>query len=206
MPFVPVFRHIRLQYIINDLASARMLERDNILPPEWLSAVYKQQWFAMLRTEHDSDNGPQEANKEEFELNSMRCGRKLTKDGDYCWRWTGFNYGFDLLVTYTNRFIIFKRNTLSQPCGGAVSLQPRRHLAYRLRLASFDISGKVVCSRSTAYQLVTLEKDQEYVVMNLDSRLLSFPLYVCCNFLYTSPSSERSGDTPEPENSTRSVS
>lgn len=49
----------------------------------------------------------------------------------YCWRWTGFNFGFDLLVTYTNRFIVFKRNTLSQPCGGAVSLQPRRHLAYR---------------------------------------------------------------------------
>ncbi|XP_026075256.1 germ cell-less protein-like 1 [Carassius auratus] len=201
MPFVPVFRHIRLQYIINDLASARMLERDNILPPEWLSAVYKQQWFAMLRTEHDNDNRPEEANKEESELNSMRCGRKLTKDGDYCWRWTGFNYGFDLLVTYTNRFIIFKRNTLSQPCGGAVSLQPRRHLAYRLRLASFDNSGRVVCSRSTGYQLVTLEKDQEYVVMNLDSRLLSFPLYVCCNFLYTSPSSERRGDTLETENS-----
>lgn len=28
---------------------------------------------------------PQEANKEEFELNSMRCGRKLTKDGDVSW-------------------------------------------------------------------------------------------------------------------------
>ncbi|XP_051540113.1 germ cell-less protein-like 1 isoform X2 [Myxocyprinus asiaticus] len=206
IPFVPVFRHIRLQYIINDLASARMLERDNILPPEWLSTVYKKQWFAMLRTEHENDNGPQDANKEEFELNSMRCGRKLIKDGDYCWRWTGFNYGFDLLVTYTNRFIIFKRNTLSQPCGGAVSLQPRRHLAYRLRLASFDQNGKVVCSRSTGYQLVTLEKDQEYVVMNLDSRLLSFPLYVCCNFLYTSPSNERRGETPEPESSARSVS
>lgn len=112
---------------------------------------------------------PQEPNKDEFEQNSMRCGRKLSKDGDvslgslmfcffiigffclifmycvilaqrlkpilpvfqYCWRWTGFNFGFDLLVTYTNRFIVFKRNTLSQPCGGAVSLQPRRHLAYR---------------------------------------------------------------------------
>lgn len=24
---------------------------------EWLSTVYKQQWFAMLRTEHDNDNG-----------------------------------------------------------------------------------------------------------------------------------------------------
>lgn len=32
-PFSPVFRHIRLQYIINDLASARILERDNIIPP-----------------------------------------------------------------------------------------------------------------------------------------------------------------------------
>lgn len=101
---------------------------------------------------------PQELNRDEFELSSMRCGRKLSKDGDvsgpitflftcvftvdvlikfiflfsqYCWRWTGFNFGFDLLVTYTNRYIVFKRNTLSQPGGGAVSLQPRRHLAYR---------------------------------------------------------------------------
>ena len=29
-----------------------------------------------------SHHRPQEANKEEFELNSMRCGRKLSKDGD----------------------------------------------------------------------------------------------------------------------------
>lgn len=204
-PFLSVFRHIRLQYIINDLSSARILERDNILPPEWLSSTYKQQWFTMLRTEHDNDHGPQEANKDEFEVNSMRCGRKLSKDGDYCWRWTGFNFGFDLLVTYTNRFIMFKRNTLSQPCVGAVSLQPKRHLAYRLRLASFDNSGKLVCSRSTGYQLLTLEKDQEYVVMNLDSRLLFFPLYVCCNFQYTSPQSERRLESPEPESSARSV-
>ncbi|XP_029300522.1 germ cell-less protein-like 1 isoform X1 [Cottoperca gobio] len=205
-PFCSVFKYVRLQYIINDLASARILERDNIFPPDWLTSVYKNQWFAMLRTEFDNDNGPQEANKDEFELSSMRCGRKLTKDGDYCWRWTGFNFGFDLLVTYTNRFIVFKRNTLSQPCGGAVSLQPRRHLAFRLRLASFDSRGKLVCSRSTGYQLLTLEKDQEYVVMNLDSRLLTFPLYVCCNFLYTSPHLDHRSDSSEQESTARSVS
>ncbi|KAF6725935.1 Germ cell-less protein-like 1 [Oryzias melastigma] len=205
-PFRSVFKLVRLQYIINDLASARILERDNILPHEWLTAMYKNQWFAMLRTEFENDNGPQEANKDEFELNSMRCGRKLSKDGDYCWRWTGFNFGFDLLVTYTNRFIVFKRNTLSQPCGGAVSLQPRRHLAYRLRLASFDSRGKLVCSRSTGYQRLTLEKDQEYAIMNLDSRLLSFPLYVCCNFLYTSPHSDQRADPSEQESTIHSGS
>ncbi|XP_058284512.1 germ cell-less protein-like 1 isoform X2 [Hylobates moloch] len=154
---------------------------------EWLSYVYKQQWFAMLRAEQDSEVGPQEINKEELEGNSMRCGRKLAKDGEYCWRWTGFNFGFDLLVTYTNRYIIFKRNTLNQPCSGSVSLQPRRSIAFRLRLASFDSSGKLICSRTTGYQILTLEKDQEQVVMNLDSRLLIFPLYICCNFLYISP-------------------
>ncbi|KAM8794642.1 germ cell-less protein-like 1 isoform 2-T2 [Eudromia elegans] len=185
--FLPVFKHLRLQYIISDLASARIIERDCLIPPEWLSSVYKQQWFAMLRAEQDNDIGPQEINKEELEGNSMRCGRKLAKDGDYCWRWTGFNFGFDLLVTYTNRYIIFKRNTLNQPCSGSVSLQPRRNIAFRLRLASFDSSGKIICSRTTGYQILTLEKDQEQVVMNLDSRLLIFPLYICCNFLYTSP-------------------
>ncbi|KFP71284.1 Germ cell-less protein-like 1, partial [Acanthisitta chloris] len=186
-PFLPVFAHLRLQYIISDLASARIVERDALLPSEWLSSVYKQQWFAMLRAEQDNDIGPQEINKEELEGNSMRCGRKLAKDGDYCWRWTGFNFGFDLLVTYTNRYIIFKRNTLNQPCSGAVSLQPRRNIAFRLRLASFDSSGKMVCCRTTGYQILTLEKDQEQIVMNLDSRFLTFPLYICCNFLYTSP-------------------
>lgn len=123
----------------------------------------------------------------------------------YCWRWTGFNFGLDLLVTYTNRYIIFKRNTLNQPCSGSVSLQPRRSIAFRcspgslraaspagtafvkkptlapwgkllvlkfgrlkcfgccaprLRLASFDCSGKMICSRTTGYQILTLEKDQ----------------------------------------------
>ncbi|KAM6331259.1 germ cell-less protein-like 1 isoform 2-T2 [Alca torda] len=158
--FLPVFMHLRLQYIISDLASARIVERDSLIPSEWLSSVYKQQWFAMLRAEQDNDIGPQEINKEELEASTMRCGRKLAKDGDYCWRWTGFNFGFDLLVTYTNRYIIFKRNTLNQPCSGSVSLQPRRNIAFRLRLASFDSSGKIICSRTTGYRILTLEKDQ----------------------------------------------
>uniref|UniRef100_A0A8C6RM89 Germ cell-less, spermatogenesis associated 1 n=1 Tax=Nannospalax galili TaxID=1026970 RepID=A0A8C6RM89_NANGA len=198
-PFVSVFRHLRLQYIISDLASARIIEQDSLVPSEWLSSVYKQQWLAMLRAEQDSEVGPQEINKEELEGNSMRCGRKLAKDGEYCWRWTGFNFGFDLLVTYTNRYIIFKRNTLNQPYSGSVSLQPRRSIAFRLRLASFDSSGKLICNRTTGYQILILEKDQEQVVMNLDSRLLIFPLYICCNFLYISPE-KRPESNRHPEN------
>ncbi|KAM8788386.1 LOW QUALITY PROTEIN: germ cell-less protein-like 1 [Rhynchonycteris naso] len=197
-PFVSVFRHLRL-YIISDLASARIIEQDSLVPSGWLSSVNKQQWLAMLRAEQDSEVGPQEINKEELEANSMRCGRKLAKDGEYCWRWTGFNFGFDLLVTYTS-YITFKHNTLNQPCSGSVRLQPGRSIAFRLRLTSFDSSGKLICSRTTGYQILTLEKDQEQVVMNLESRLLIFPLYICCNFLYISPE-KRTENNHHTENS-----
>lgn len=56
-PFAPVFRHLRLQYIISDLASARIIEQDSLVPSEWLASVYKQQWLAMLRAEQDSEVG-----------------------------------------------------------------------------------------------------------------------------------------------------
>ncbi|XP_064328588.1 germ cell-less protein-like 1 [Phalacrocorax carbo] len=198
--FLSVFTHLRLQYIISDLASARIIERDSLMPSEWLSSVYKQQWLAVLRAEQGNDIGPQEVNKEELEGNSMRCGRKLAEGGHYCWRWTGFNFGFDLLVTYTNGYIIFKRNTLDQPCSGSVSLQPRRNIAFRLRVTSFDSSGKVTFSRTTGYQILTFQKDQEQIVMNLDRSLLTFPLYIFCNFLYTSP--EKTTDSEAlPDNS-----
>ncbi|NWR79995.1 GMCL1 protein, partial [Centropus unirufus] len=187
--FQSVFTCLRLQYIINDMASARIVESDSLIPSEWLCSVYKQQWLAMLRAEEGSDIGPQEINEEELEGNSMRCGRKLEKDGDYSWRWTGFNFGFDLLVIYTNHRIIFKRNTLDRVSSGSVSLQPRRNVAFRLRLASFDNNGKKIFRRTTGYQILSLGKDQEQIVMNLlvDSRLPTFPLYICCNFQYTSP-------------------
>lgn len=35
----------------------------------------------------------------------------------------------------------------------------------RLRLASFDSSGKLICSRATGYQILTLEKDQVRVLL-----------------------------------------
>lgn len=31
-PFVSVFRHLRLQYIISDLASAKIIEQDSLVP------------------------------------------------------------------------------------------------------------------------------------------------------------------------------
>lgn len=112
-PFVSVLRPSRLQNIISDLASARITEHDPLVPSEWLSSVYKKGWQA----EEDSEAGLGDLNKEELEGSSMRCGRKLDKDGEYCWRWTGSNLAFDPLATYTTQHITVRCNTMNQPHG-----------------------------------------------------------------------------------------
>ena len=51
-----------------------------------------------------------------FNRYSMRCGRILDiPNNDYCWRWTGFNYGVDLLMLFSNNQLMIKRNVNTHP-------------------------------------------------------------------------------------------
>lgn len=116
----------------------------------------------------------------------MRCGKRIVKDGKYSWKWSGYNFGFPLHVIFTSHYIIFKQNTFSQPCDSSISLQPLRNIAFRLTLVYFDSGGKLSFIKTTDYKILTFEKDEEQVVMKLDSAVLSFPLYIFCNFLFLS--------------------
>lgn len=125
--------------------------------PDWLTSVYKNQWFAMLRTEFENDNGyepetsnelvdwiwtdlvvlyaahgshalllmllwwqtllfisPQEPNKDEFEQSSMRCGRKLIKDGDV----SLFPYNYCLWIHFSKGKTLWYSPFLSTAGGG----------------------------------------------------------------------------------------
>ncbi|XP_053944756.1 germ cell-less protein-like 1 [Cuculus canorus] len=187
--FQSVFRRLRLQYIINDVTSAGIIDNDYLIPPAWLCSIYKQQWLTMLRTYEGSDIGPEEISEETLEEKSMRCGRVLEEDGEFAWSWSGFNFGFDLLVIYTNQCIVFKRNTLDELSSGSVSLQPMRNVAFRLSLACFDDDGTKIFKRTTGYQILSFGNDEEQVVINFleEERRPFFPLYISCNFQYTTP-------------------
>ncbi|XP_045729630.1 germ cell-less protein-like 1 [Mirounga angustirostris] len=186
IPFQPVFKNLRFQHIISDLASTRVIEQDTLIPSKWLSSVYKHQWFTLLRAQQYREIGPQNINETELEEHTMRCGKRIVKDGKYSWKWSGYNFGFPLHVIFTSHYIIFKQNTFSQPCDSSISLQPLRNIAFRLTLVYFDSGGKVSFSKTTGYKILTFEKDEEQVVMKLDSTVLSFPLYIFCNFLFIS--------------------
>ncbi|KAI4545354.1 hypothetical protein MG293_005620 [Ovis ammon polii] len=115
--FVPAFQQLRLAYIICDLPSARIIDQDALIPATWLTPVYKEQWLALLRAEQTRDRGPVDVYVSDLQRTSMRCGGQLLRDEQCTWRWAGFNFGWDLVVCYANRRIIFKRSALNNSCG-----------------------------------------------------------------------------------------
>ncbi|XP_014421842.1 germ cell-less protein-like 1 [Camelus ferus] len=182
--FVPVFQQLRIAYIICDLPSACVIDQDALIPATWLTPVYKEQWLALLQAEQTRELGPMDVHVSDLQGNSMRCGGQLHRDEQRSWRWAGFNFGWDLVVCYANRRIIFRRSALNKSCGLGVSLLWQRKVAFRLRLASLDRAGRAIFRKDTEYQMLSLRKDQELEVVNLEHHDIVFPIYVACNFLY----------------------
>ncbi|XP_037008481.2 germ cell-less protein-like 1 [Artibeus jamaicensis] len=182
--FVPVFQHLRLAYIICDLQSARIIDQDALIPAAWLTPVYKEQWLALVKAEQSKGVGPTDISVPNLPGNSMRCGHHLSKEVRCSWRWVGFNFGWDLVVCYTNRRIIFKRSAKNKPHGLGVSFLWQRKVAFRLCVVSLDTTGKATFRKSTEYQVLSLGRDEELEVMSLENQDVVFPIYVACNFLY----------------------
>lgn len=186
MPFQSVFKNLRFQHIVCDLASTRVIEQDTLIPSEWLLQAYKQQWFTLLRARQNREIGPRYTNETELGQYSMRCGKMVVKNGTFSWKWSGFNFGFPLHIIFTSDYIIFKQNTFTQSHTGSVCPRSLRNIAFRLTLVYFDSSGNISFSKTTGYKTLTFENDEEHLVMKLDRKALSFPLYIFCNFLFTS--------------------
>ncbi|XP_036127017.1 germ cell-less protein-like 1 [Molossus molossus] len=149
--FVPVFQHLRLAYIVCDLPSARILDQDALIPATWLTPVYKEQWLALLRAEQTRELGPTDAHVSSFQGNSMRCGHQLHREEPYNWRWAGFNFGWDLVVCYANRRIIFRRSAMNNSQGLGVSFLWQRKIAFRMFLVSLDRTGRAIFRKDTEY-------------------------------------------------------
>ncbi|XP_036031524.1 germ cell-less protein-like 1 [Onychomys torridus] len=182
--FVPVFQQLRLSYIICDLPSAHVIDQDALIPATWLTPVYKEQWLALLLAEQSRELGPTDVHVSDVRENSMRCGRQICTDEQCSWSWSGFNFGWDLVVEYNNKCIIFRRSALNKSCGLSVSLLWQRKVAFRLRVISLDETGRAVFRKDTDYNVLSLRKSQRLEVVNLENENITFPIYVACNFLY----------------------
>ncbi|CAB4065808.1 BTBD13 [Lepeophtheirus salmonis] len=86
--YAPLFRALRLPYLVNHHLDLEMLLSDGIVPMEWVYPMIVSQWEKITS-----------------------CGRNLTQPNiSALWRWTGFNMGLDLIVHYEDGVISLKRN------------------------------------------------------------------------------------------------
>ncbi|KAL3876044.1 hypothetical protein ACJMK2_033930 [Sinanodonta woodiana] len=185
-PFIQVFECIRWQSVINCAASIRMLENDRILPTGWLHGMYEYSWKQLLQVEQGLDKGPQELEEEVFDEQCTRCGRVLQKEGEYCWRWVGYSYGIDLLLSLNNRLLSLKRNSDPRSCLQSLSGQPKRYIYYRLTIYSIDENGRLKFSKCVGLKKIHLGPNEEEVMLLLEKDV-QFPLHISFNVMVASP-------------------
>jgi len=185
-PYVEVFKTLRIEHILTDLSSVQIVESDGILPNGWLLNCYRSLWLHLLRLDNGQDIGPKDIDVEIFDKKSMRCGRKLDMEGQYCWRWTGFNYGIDIVVSCLNRRILLKRNIPSSNCHSVVAPQTRKHFVYRLTVVAASDLNQSPLTQTTGIKHQSLRKDEEVCVLTVDEDI-NFPIYISCNFLLYTP-------------------
>lgn len=193
--YAEVFKALRIEHLINHPLDVVMLEEDNIFPKESLYPVFRNQWYRMLKVDQGLDRGPRNIAEEDFDKCCLRCGRVLTTDIQHIWRWTGYNFGVDLIVTYHGRTIKFRRNDRSeQEVLRSATGWGRRHLLYRLSVYSVGPLGDAHLLATTGLRSVTMARNAETKVLTIEKEL-KLPMIISASFLVTTPLSDETPDT-----------
>lgn len=108
---------------------------DNVIPLYWLNDPIMQHWDSVLKFDQCYDNGPKECDKELFHDNCIRWGRILNLCDIQKWRWTGFNFGLDLILITDTKLLSIKRH----------------HRAEQERLLSFQMKRQFLIRYTYAF-------------------------------------------------------
>uniref|UniRef100_A0A914WTS9 BTB domain-containing protein n=1 Tax=Plectus sambesii TaxID=2011161 RepID=A0A914WTS9_9BILA len=127
--FASVLRPLRLQHIVTSKRTVDVLLADQLIPKNVLNAVLSNQWRALLASEESIESG--EMRKSDFSAQAMRCGR-VVDIAPKCWRWSGFNFGVDILLRFNHGVITLKRNCLSQTCPYSINIKHHVDVYYRI--------------------------------------------------------------------------
>lgn len=73
---------------------------------------------------------PIDCDESTFYQTFLRCGRVLDDDGYQKWRWTGFNFGIDLVLIADTRTLSIKRHHRHEN-ERLLSLQSKRNIMLR---------------------------------------------------------------------------
>ena len=128
------------------------------------------------------------------------------------WRWTGFNMGLDLIVTFDNYTLTLKRNhssTTTNEHEAVLSMLKSRKIYYKVTVASYNDQKQVRTSEttsskptnnifsaspsqptymlSTELQSTSIKKNGHHLLLKMDKEKVTFPLLLSFSFLATTP-------------------
>ncbi|XP_064457125.1 germ cell-less protein-like 1 [Ornithodoros turicata] len=191
--YTEVFQALRLENLIIHPQDVEALQEDNVIPMSMLDPVFRRQWCSMLRVDQGLDLGPRRISEEQFNKFCHRCGRVLTSDTRNIWRWTGYNFGMDIVVTYQKKVLKFRRNDWNEP--EALRLPPStatRNIFYRVAIYSIKASGEATLISDSGIQMLSLARQMEKKVLVLKNDDVKFPLIVSASWLTITPPNEDS--------------
>ena len=88
--YASVFRKIRLNHLLYDLSSFRLLKSDCIVPFGWLQPCFYANWLNLLFVDQERHSHEFEIDKADFESGCMRFGRVLVNESVVTWRWVSY--------------------------------------------------------------------------------------------------------------------
>ncbi|XP_053658123.1 protein germ cell-less [Anopheles marshallii] len=187
VPYERVFRALRLQNLLNHHVDIRVLRQDNIIPEEWLHKPLVQQWNSVLTIDQSLDKVI-ECDDRVFLASCIRCGRILNENVLHKWRWTGFHFGLDLLLSSDTRSLRIRRHHRTEH-ERLLSLRVTRQFLVRVSLASLNELRQIKHQQTSPILSISLEKNEETQLVVFD-RELSFPLLVSVNMMLVAPPEE----------------
>ncbi|XP_058463252.1 protein germ cell-less [Malaya genurostris] len=184
-PFEKCFQALRLHNLLNHHVDIKVLKQDNIIPSEWLNEPLFQQWNSMLLIDQSLDKGPKEVDDKVFLETCIRCGRTLPENEYLKWRWTGFNFGLDLILISDTKTLRVKRHHRTEN-ERLLSLQVKRQFLIRVSLASLNELRQIKHQQTSTIQSIALDKNEEAMLIMFDKEL-TYPLLISVNMLVVSP-------------------
>ena len=153
------------------MASLHVLYSDRIIPHEWIEPYYFRNWLNTIYIDQDLLSHEFDMSTEDFDTQCARFGRALAEDTPATWRWVGFNYGIDLLISHTSRTLTLKRNTLHMysPYKGLLSQKATQRIYYVMKIVQLDSFGNEKWSTQTDLTCVDLNRNEEKFVATIDS-------------------------------------
>jgi len=185
-PYLATFKKMRIEHLMGHHLDLEILIADRLIPEEWLNPAFFKRWMSLLRIDSGMDKGPQNLSEETFNKECYRCGRMLALEGQHMWRWTGFNAGLDLIITYVGHRISLQRNTLTDHAA-LISNHQTRIITYRVTVASLNDQKQKIYEETSGISQISLALGQSVDLLSLDATQVEFPLYLAFSFVVNSP-------------------